>query len=122
MPQQLNVAHDSGAQRASWGNPIGQRATQTAVLTIRNLPRQLRPTIESAMVVCIPSPSELDFSGQDPLTADWCTSWRRSPDNRRTVECREMITGTDRELGYLRAVLSGLAEEHDFEALVNRLV
>lgn len=96
--------------------PATKAAAQTAVLTIRNLPRRLRSNVESAMVVCIPGPSELVVPDADPLTANWCTTWRRSPGSTRQIDCREMITGTERELGHLRDTLGGMAREHDFDA------
>ncbi len=92
------------------------RPAQTAVLNISGMPSELRPTIESAMVVCIPSPSELVAPGADPLTAHWFTAWRRDPFVLGLVECREVITGTPREFAHLRRVVDGLAEEHNFEA------
>lgn len=90
------------------------KPAQTAVLNISGMPRELRSTVESAMVVCIPSPSELFASGSDPLTAHWFTSWRRDPYHLGLVECREVITGTPRELSYLREMLVNLADEHRF--------
>lgn len=88
---------------------------QTAVLTISGMPRTLRPTVETAMVVCIPSPSELVAPGADPLTARWFTAWRRDPFELGLVECREVITGAPCELSCLRELLVNLADEHRFE-------
>ncbi len=91
------------------------KPAQTAVLTISGMPRQLRPIIECAMVVCIPGPSELIAPGSDPLTAHWFTAWRRDPYVLGLIECREVITGTQREFTHLRDVLENLADEHRFE-------
>ncbi|MGD7002841.1 hypothetical protein [Corynebacterium halotolerans] len=101
------------------GYPVAAtEQAQTAVLTIRNLPRRLRSNVESAMVVCIPSPSELFMTDADPLTANWCTSWYRSSFSSGQIDCRETITGTERELGHLRDMLGSMAREHDFDASV----
>ncbi len=87
----------------------------TAVLEISGMPKELRQAVESAMVVCIPSPSELSGSNRDPLTARWFTAWRRDPFELGLTECREVITGTPRELDKLRGVLESLADEYRFE-------
>lgn len=91
------------------------KPAQTAVLSISGMPRELRPRIESAMVICVPSPSELVTLGSDPLTAHWFTAWRRDPFELGLVECREVITGTPREFMNLRAVLENMADEHRFD-------
>lgn len=87
----------------------------TAVLEISGMPSGLRQTVESAMVVCIPSPSELSGSHRDPLTAHWFTAWRRDPFELGLTECREVITGMPQELNKLRGLLENLADEHRFE-------
>lgn len=92
------------------------RPAHTAVLKIGGMPAALRPIVESAMVVCIPGPSELHASGADPLTAHWFTAWRRDPFTLGLVECREVITGTPQELDKFRSVLENLADKHRFEA------
>ncbi len=91
------------------------KPAQTAVLTISGMPRGLRPRVETAMVVCISSPSELVTLGSEPLTARWFTAWRRDPFALGLVECREVITGTPRELMHLRDVLEHMADEYRFE-------
>lgn len=91
------------------------RPAHTAVLEISAMPSELRQTVESAMVVCIPSPSELSGSNKDPLTAHWFTAWRRDPFELGLTECREVITGTQQELNKLRDMLENLADEHMFE-------
>lgn len=94
------------------------RPALTAVLTISGMPREFRPRVETAMAVCIASPSELIVAGADPLTAHWFTQWRRDPFERGLIECREVITGTAREFDGLRVVLNNLAAEHNFDACV----
>lgn len=91
------------------------RPAHTAVLEISGMPAALRPTVESAMVVCIPSPSELHASGSDLLNARWFTAWRRDPYTLGLVECREVITGTPQELDKLRTLVENLADRHHFE-------
>lgn len=117
----LNPTRQPAASNLWEGPSMPQSPNQTAVLTIHNLPRDLRPSVESAMVVCIPSPSALKFSGEDPRYANWCTTWHPSQENRRSVECRELITGTERELGHLRDILSSMAQEHCFDAALSLL-
>ncbi len=92
------------------------RPALTAVLNISGMPRQFRPRVETAMVVCISSPSELVVAGADPLTAHWFTNWRRDPFEPGLIECREVITGSARELDHLRVVLDNLSVEHNFDA------
>ncbi len=97
--------------------------TLTAVLTVTGLPRQLRPKVESAMVVCIPSTSELTVPASRILTAEWFTGWHRDrttgPENGEVlVGCRQLLTGTTTELDRLRRVVEGLAREYRFSAEV----
>lgn len=117
MTQPSRVVHDhaSNPDRTAEVSAAPAEA-KTAVLTIRNLPRRLRSDVESAMVVCIPTPSELEVADADPMTASWCTTWRRTPGSTRQIDCQEMITGTQRELGHLHDMLGSMAEEHDFDA------
>ncbi len=92
--------------------------TRTAMLTITGMPRALRPRIETVMVICIPSESELRVPGADPLTADWFTSWHRSHSRGpgSYLDCRQVLTGTDGELARLRDMVTRLARDHDFTA------
>jgi len=94
----------------------GPGPARTAVLTITGMPRALRRSIETAMVVCVPSESDLSVPGADPLTADWFTAWRRSAGPGVRVACRQVITGTESEMAALERVVSQLAHEHDFTA------
>ena len=88
------------------------------MLTISGMPRALRPRIETAMVICIPSESELRVPGADPLTADWFTSWHRSHSNGPGpyIDCRQILTGTECELARLRDMVTNLARDYDFTA------
>ena len=91
---------------------------RTAVLTITGMPRALRPRIETAMVLCVPSDSALEIPGADPLTADWFTPWRRSGGRGPGlhVACRQVLTGTEEEFDRLRTVVENLARQHGFSA------
>lgn len=78
-------AADSSAPNNPWDDAdvtIPVRPTRSAarfgVLTISGMPRELRARVETAMVVCIPGDSELEFPNADPLTAEWFTAWHRS--------------------------------------------
>ena len=97
--------------------------TLTAVLTVTGLPRQLRHKVETAMVVCIPSESELTVPASRILTAEWFTGWHRDratgPEHGEVlVGCRQLLTGTTTELDRLRRVVEGLAREYHFSAEV----
>ncbi|WIM70198.1 hypothetical protein QP028_12590 [Corynebacterium suedekumii] len=112
-------AADSFAPEYPWETPdvtTGPGPARTAVLTITGMPRALRRSIETAMVVCVPSESDLSVPGADPLTADWFTAWRRSAGPGVRVACRQVITGTESEMAALERVVSQLAHEHDFTA------
>ncbi len=126
-------AADPSAQLDPWENPeeFGydtpavtehhSTITLTAVLTVTDMPRQLRPTIETAMVVCIPSESELTVPQSRILTAEWFTGWVRNratrpKDNGVLVGCQQLLTGTSTELGRLRRVVEGLARDYHFSA------
>lgn len=89
-----------------------------AVLTVSGMPRAVRRDIESAMVVCVPSGSQLSVPGADPLTAEWFTAWRRSvgPTEGVYLACRQVLTGTPGELAHLNTVVSNLATRHHFTA------
>ena len=90
----------------------------TAVLTITGMPRALRQQIETAMVVCVPSDSQLHIPGADPLTADWHTTWYRSDGAGPGlhIACRQALTGTPAELERLRDMVGNLARRHGFHA------
>lgn len=116
---------DSSVPVNPWENPdvstLAFRATgvaRTAVLTIEGMPRELRPTIETAMAVCVTSESELTALGADPLTANWFTEWRRTFDliGQPGLECRQALTGSDAEINRLRTVVTRLADDHGFHA------
>lgn len=105
---------------AQWSRS-GKNEVHTALLNVTGLPRELRATVESAMVVCILSPAEPCPPGTDLLHARWFTAWHRCRDNPRRIGCREQITGTTRELGCLQSVLFNLAREHGFTAEIRIL-
>ncbi|AGF73015.1 hypothetical protein [Corynebacterium halotolerans] len=94
--------------------------TRTAVLTVSGMPKTLRPRIETAMVVCVPSEPELSAPTEDPFTASWFTSWWRDRPAERAredgvlLECRQVLTGSAAELDRLRIVVEGLADEYCF--------
>lgn len=112
----------------------------TAVLQISGMPRSLRPAIERAMARCIRSESEFIVPGDDPLTAQWCTRWRRDPvwdvvgvggDNAESaavgnagagIGCQQVLTGTPSELEALGRAVEMLAGEYGFRGVVKRAV
>ncbi len=114
----------------------------TAVLQISGMPRSLRPAIERAMARCIRSESEFIVPGDDPLTAQWCTRWRRDPlwdvvgikdDNAANaakgvdntgagIGCQQVLTGTPSELEALGRAVEMLAGEYGFRGVVKRAV
>lgn len=104
----------------------------TAVLQISGMPRSLRPAIERAMARCIRSESEFIVPGDDPLTAQWCTRWRRDPlwdvvgikaDNTGAgIGCQQVLTGTPSELEALGRAVEMLAGEYGFRGVVKRAV
>ncbi|AMO92440.1 hypothetical protein QP414_11765 [Corynebacterium simulans] len=102
----------------------------TAVLTIAGMPRKLRPAVERAMARCITTESEFIVPGDDPLTAQWCTRWYRDmPGDAELVRavvparvgigCRQVITGTQKELAALEREVELLSTEHAFSARVD---
>lgn len=121
-------AADSSAPDYPWENPdvpayaaITSDVARTAVLSITGMPSALRPRIETAMVLCIPSESELYISDADPLTADWFTAWRRCDDaaDGPRIGCHQLITGSDEELCRLRTIVENMARNHGFQAELN---
>ena len=116
-PDHLWEPSDVSVLAAAYRTPASTVA-RTAMLTITGMPRALRPRIETAMVICIPSESELRVPGADPLTADWFTSWHRSHSNGPGpyIDCRQILTGTECELARLRDMVTNLARDYDFTA------
>ena len=105
----------------------------TAVLQISGMPRSLRPAIERAMARCIRSESEFIVPGDDPLTAQWCTRWRRDPlwdvvgikaDNAGCtgIGCQQVLTGTPSASNSLGRAVEMLAGEYGFRGVVKRAV
>ncbi|MEJ5998509.1 hypothetical protein [Corynebacterium sp. H130] len=86
----------------------------TAVLRISRLPRRLRPVVEELMYRLIPSDSELEIPGADPLGTAWCTRWERS--GVGTVETRQVLTGLPDELAEFATSLGELCAQYDCEA------
>lgn len=121
MPETTDTPPAPETRPTAWRSRGGKDEVHTALLNVTHLPRELRATVESAMVVCILSPAEPCAPGTDLLNARWFTAWHRCRDNHRRVGCREQITGTTRELGYLQSVLFNLAREHDFTAEIRIL-
>ncbi|RSZ61372.1 hypothetical protein EAH68_13370 [Corynebacterium hylobatis] len=118
-------AADSSAPDYPWENsdvpayaPLTCEITRTAVLNITGMPSALRPRIETAMVLCIPSESELCAYDSDPLTAEWFTAWHRcvEAEDGPRIACRQTITGTEDELCRLRTIIDNLARNHGFHA------
>lgn len=89
--------------------------TAYARLSVTGLPVALRPVVESAMAVCLATPGAPVPPGTDPLTADWCTNWRRSTAVPRAVDCDQPLSGARREFLRLSRLLEGLGETHGFE-------
>ncbi|MCK7641884.1 hypothetical protein M0E78_02950 [Corynebacterium sp. P6145] len=94
----------------------GARTNTThARLTITGLPVTLRPVVETAMAVCLPTPGLQAPPGTDPLTADWCTGWSRSCAVPRGVDCNQPLSGARNELLRLARLLDGLGDTHGFD-------
>lgn len=113
----LGAADADSEAPGHYREPLNVTAN-SAVLTISGMPRALRPRIESAMVLCMPSDSALEIPGADPLTADWFTPWRRSTGAGPGIHvaCRQVLTGSDEEFARLRTVVDNLARRHGFHA------
>ncbi|HIX79943.1 MAG TPA: hypothetical protein H9978_08455 [Candidatus Corynebacterium faecipullorum] len=151
MNQRVRPQLAGAAAPAASANPLGSPAESwpnracgevcTAVLEISGMPRSLRPAIERAMARCIRSESEFIVPGDDPLTAQWCTRWRRDPlwdvvgikadnvdkgeaDNAGCagIGCQQVLTGTPSELEALGRAVEMLAEEYGFRGVVKRAV
>lgn len=88
----------------------------TAVLSVDALPRTLRPAVEELMYRHIPSVSELEIPGIDPLEATWFTRWERSPAMPGTLCTRQVLTGLNDELSAFSAALDALRRTHSFDA------
>ncbi|MBI9000957.1 hypothetical protein M0E87_03720 [Corynebacterium sp. CCM 9185] len=86
-----------------------------ARLHIIGLPVTLRPVVESAMAVCLPTPGIAVPPGVDPLTAEWCTRWHRSDTVPRAVDCDQLLSGARKELLRLSRLLDGLGSAHEFD-------
>ena len=125
-------ASPAGSPAESWPHrACGE--VGTAVLQISGMPRALRPAIERAMARCIRSESEFIVPGDDPLTAQWCTRWRRDADwdpvsgkklggerARGGIGCHQVLTGTPSELEALGRAVEMLAGEYGFQGAVTR--
>ena len=144
MNQRVHPQLAGAAVPAASATPLGSPADSwpnracgevcTAVLEISGMPRSLRPAIERAMARCIRSESEFIVPGDDPLTAQWCTRWRRDPlwdvvsmnvpDNADGlgIGCQQVITGTPSELDALGRAVEMLAGEYGFRGVVKRAV
>ena len=159
MNQRVHPQLAGAAAPAASATPLGSPADSwpnracgevcTAVLEISGMPRSLRPAIERAMARCIRSESEFIVPGDDPLTAQWCTRWRRDPlwdvgsmnaDNTITTDaanvvkgetanagctgigCQQVLTGTPSELEALGRAVEMLAGEYGFRGVVKRAV
>ncbi|AJK69367.1 hypothetical protein [Corynebacterium marinum] len=118
-------AADSSVPDHPWETPdapaypaFASDVARTAVLNITGMPCAVRSRVETAMVVCIPSDSEISYADADPLTAEWFTAWRRCDDagDGPRIACNQLITGTDEELCRLRTVVENLARNHGFTA------
>ena len=118
-------AADSSAPNNPWDDADvtipalpARSAAHFGVLTISGMPRALRPRVETAMVVCIPGESDLEIPDADPLTTEWFTAWHRStgPSPGAHLSCRQLLTGSSRELDHLGRVVAELARSHGFTA------
>ncbi|OFN34216.1 hypothetical protein FQN05_00145 [Corynebacterium aurimucosum] len=152
MNQRVHPQVAGATEPAPSASPLGSPADTwpnracgevcTAVLQISGMPRSLRPAIERAMARCIRSESEFIVPGDDPLTAQWCTRWRRDPlwdvvgikaDNAANaakgvdntgvgIGCQQVLTGTPSELEALGRAVEMLAGEYGFRGVVKRAV
>ena len=149
MNQRVHPQLAGAAAPAASASPLGSPADSwpnracgevcTAVLEISGMPRSLRPAIERAMARCIRSESEFIVPGDDPLTAQWCTRWRRDsvwdPMSGRAlgsaaaanagctgIGCQQVLTGTPSELEALGRAVEMLAGEYGFRGVVKRAV
>lgn len=142
MNLRVHPQHADASAPATSASPVGSPAESwpnracgevgTAVLQISGMPRGLRPAIERAMARCIRSESEFIVPGDDPLTAQWCTRWRRDADwdpvSGMTlgggpsvgIGCRQVLTGTPSELEALGRAVEMLAGEYGFKGVVQR--
>lgn len=94
---------------------VAQADAAYARLRIVGLPVKLRPLVESAMVVCLPTPGIPAQPGVDPLTTEWCTRWRRSDTVPRAVDCDQALSGARKEFLRLSRILDGLGSAHGFD-------
>ncbi|WP_018296525.1 hypothetical protein [Corynebacterium lubricantis] len=93
-----------------------------SVLTISNMPVQLRPHVEELMAEYL-SPAESEpFPGADIWDMQWFTRWQpdRTTFGARAVRCREVITASRDETERFGHALESLACAHGFDASVER--
>ncbi|MCF4006210.1 hypothetical protein L1O03_03325 [Corynebacterium uropygiale] len=115
-----DAGHDAGIAESPRAAARPSRRAQTAVLHISGLTRRLRPAVESALCLCVPSPSVLSpHPGEDIWDTRWFTRWQR--DTTGSLRCRELLSGSEEELTDLAEVLGALAREHGFSARVERV-
>ncbi|MHA2789445.1 hypothetical protein ACXZ66_09905 [Corynebacterium sp. S7] len=93
-----------------------------SVLTISNMPVQLRPQVEELMEQCL-SPAEPEtYPGADIWDMQWFTRWQpdRTTFGARGVRCREVITASREETDRFVHALESLACAHGFTVSVER--
>ncbi|MDO4631778.1 MAG: hypothetical protein Q4A82_05775 [Corynebacterium sp.] len=89
-----------------------------AVLHVHGMPRVCRARVEQAMFDVITSEPMLAAPGADALEASWCTKWQPSCIANGAVDCRQVLSGTGKELDIFSGVLDLMAGEYGFKAYV----
>lgn len=118
MPEFVSARTTTRREESTRPAPCATAAVP-AVLHMSGVDRRLRPTIESVLCLCVPSPSVLTpHPGEDLWDTRWFTRWERQPGGLR---CRELMSGTEEELTDLEEVLGALASEHGFSARLDRI-
>ena len=79
-----------------------------------------RRSVEQALVECLPSPSQLTDFATSPLFSEWFTQWRRTPGQRGTAECNQLLTGSPEEVECLRERLDELSRSYGFTVALTR--
>lgn len=92
--------------------------SEVVVLNIAEMPRGLRPVVESLMVDYLNTPSDLSLPGADPLHDDgWFTAWQRDP---KGLRCRQILAAPAEELHSFSHELDKLSNLHHFQAVLEQ--
>lgn len=95
---------------------VEKEVQRIAVMHVQGMPRVCRARVEQAMVDVLTSEPMCTTPGVDVLEASWYTKWQRSGAKVGAVDCRQVLSGTGRELNAFEDVLGMMAGEHGFEA------